>query len=74
MLVIASQKFVSREVLPYENIHNSRDIFYDEMLFIFVMNTMQSSPSNWHAEYGKYHVFSTFETNFPIGTEPSPPP
>ena len=36
----ASQKLVSRVLLPYESIHNNRDIFYDEMLSIFFMNSI----------------------------------
>ena len=40
ILVIASQKLVSRIALPYKSIHNNRDIFYDEMALIFFMNTI----------------------------------
>ena len=29
---------------------------------------------HWHAEYGKYHVFSTFEPDFCTRMENSPPP
>ena len=40
ILAIASQKLVSRIVLPCKSIHNNRDIFYDEMALIFFMNTV----------------------------------
>ena len=40
IFVIASQKLVSRIVLPYKSIHNNCDIFYDEMVLIFFMNTI----------------------------------
>ena len=39
ILVIASQKLVSRIALPYKSIHNNRGIFYDKMVLIFFMNT-----------------------------------
>ena len=39
-IVITSQKLVSRIVLPYKSNHNNRDIFYDEMVLIFFMNTI----------------------------------
>ena len=35
ILAIASQKLVSRAVLPHKSIHINRDIFYDEMVLIF---------------------------------------
>ena len=41
LLAIASQKLASRKVLPYKNIHNNRDIFFDRMkVLIFFMNTV----------------------------------
>ena len=27
---------ISRVVLPYKSVHNNRDIFYDEMVLIFI--------------------------------------
>ena len=39
ILVIVSQKLVSQLVLPYKNIPNKRDIFYNEMVLSFFMNT-----------------------------------
>ena len=35
-----SRKLVSRILLPYKNFRNSSDIFYDEMVFNFFMNTL----------------------------------
>ena len=32
---------ISRIVLPYKSIHNTRDIFCDEMVLIFFMNTIE---------------------------------
>ena len=29
-----------RQVLPYKSIHNIRDIFYDEMVLIFVLQSL----------------------------------
>ena len=41
LLAIASQKHVSRIVLPYRSIHNNRDIFSDQiMVLIFFKNTI----------------------------------
>ena len=40
ILAIASQKLVSLVVLPYKSIHNNCDIFYDEMVLIFFVNTI----------------------------------
>ena len=37
---MAAQKLVSRILLPYKSIHINRDIFYDEMVLIFFMNTI----------------------------------
>ena len=39
ILAIASQKLVSRILLANESPHNNRDIFYDEMVLNFCMNT-----------------------------------
>ena len=39
-MTIASQKPASRILLPYKSFHNTRDIFYDEMVLIFLMNTI----------------------------------
>ena len=36
MLAIASQKLVSQILLLYESLHNKRDIFYDELMLIFL--------------------------------------
>ena len=35
IMAIASQKLVSRVLLPYQSIQYNRDIFYDEMVSIF---------------------------------------
>ena len=40
VLAIASQKLVSRIVLPYKSLQSNRDIFYDEMVLIFCMKTI----------------------------------
>ena len=40
ILVIALQKIVLQIVLPYKSILNNHDIFYDEMVLIFFMNTI----------------------------------
>ena len=40
MLVIASQKLVSQIVLTSKSIHNNRDMFDDEIVLIFFMNTI----------------------------------
>ena len=39
MLAIASQKLVSGIVLPCKSVNNNRDIFYDEKVLIFFINT-----------------------------------
>ena len=39
MLAIASQNHVSRILLPYKSLHSNRDMAYDEMVLIFVINT-----------------------------------
>ena len=39
-MVIASQKLVSRLLLPYQNLHSNHDIFYDEIVLIFFMDTI----------------------------------
>ena len=43
ILVIALQKIVLQIVLPYKSILNNHDIFYDEMVLIFFMNTIAKS-------------------------------
>ena len=40
VLAIASQKLVSRILLPYKNLHSKRDIYYDKLVLIFFMNTI----------------------------------
>ena len=40
ILAIASQWLVLRILLPYKSIHDNRNIFYDEMVLIFFMNTI----------------------------------
>ena len=40
ILAIASQKLVLQIVLTYKSIQNNRDVFYDEMVLLFFMNTI----------------------------------
>ena len=42
-LVIALQKLVSQIVLLNKSVQNDRDIFYDDMVLIFLMKTIEKS-------------------------------
>ena len=44
------------------------------MYAMLVSDVLSSVARRGFAEYEKHHVFSTFETNFCIGMENSPPP
>ena len=71
MLVIASQKLLSRIVFPFTCIHNNRDIFYNEMVLIFLMIIIaklyvKSRVAGCHCYYGDV-FFNGKEELFEIG-------